>query len=253
MCRRIRRRIRELGLADEIEYRAFLEAHEDEWLRLDACCRVTISRFFRDREVFEVLQGVVLPKMLGEAREAERTELRCWSSGCGSGEEAFTLSLLWRLASAGKPTAALSERYPEVTLSVTGTDTDPKVLERARNAVYPEGAMRDLPSAWIQRAFDPVDGEFSLRRSFREGVAFLLQDVRDSMPDGPFDLILCRNLVFTYFEEGLQEEILFPLLGRLREGGILAIGGHEELPQGQWPLFQLGRGLPLYEKQRVVV
>lgn len=113
--------------------------------------------------------------------------------------------------------------------------------------------MRDLPSAWIQRAFDPVDGEFSLRRSFREGVAFLLQDVRDSMPDGPFDLILCRNLVFTYFEEGLQEEILFPLLGRLREGGILAIGGHEELPQGQWPLFQLGRGLPLYEKQRVVV
>jgi chemotaxis protein methyltransferase CheR len=101
----------------------------------------------------------------------------------------------------------------------------------------------------VQEAFEPVDGEFLLRSRFREGVAFLLQDIRETMSDGPFDMILCRNLVFTYFEEGLQKAILSALLGRLREGGVLAIGGHEKLPHGPWPLEQLRRGLPLYEKR----
>ena len=65
------------------------------------------------------------------------------------------------------------------------------------------------------------------------------------------DLILCRNLVFTYFEEELQGEILAPLLHQLREGGVLVIGGHEGLPKGHWPLTRLNRGLPVYLKQEV--
>jgi chemotaxis protein methyltransferase CheR len=237
-----------LGLADGSEYRAFLESHEEEWVTLDAFCRVTISRYLRDREVFEALEKVVLPGLCEEARKAEREELHCWSAGCGSGEEAYTLSLLWRLASEGESTASLSHRYPGITLVATATDAEPKVLERAQQAVYPKGALKDLPPDWIQRAFELVDGEFALCRDFQEGVVFLLQDVRETMPEGPFDLILCRNLVFTYFDGEFQGEILSRLLGRLREGGVFVIGGHEALPQGQWPLFQLKPGLPVYRK-----
>lgn len=133
-------------------------------------------------------------------------------------------------------------------MMVTATDTDLRVLERARQAVYPRGALKDLPTAWIGCAFDPEGGELSLRSRFREGVAFLLQDIRDSMPEGSFDLILCRNLVFTYFDEELQREVLTELLGCLREPGFLVIGGHEVLPQSHGALSQLKSGLPVFRK-----
>lgn len=249
VCRRIRRRMKELGLAEAGEYRSFLESHEDEWATLDACCRITISRFFRDREVFQLLQGVALPALVDRARKRGANAVRCWSAGCGSGEEAYTLSLLWRLAPKGGPMIPPSERFPRIRMRVTGTDTDPKVLERARKAMYPRGTLKDLPPSWIAHAFDQVAGGFSLRESFREGVVFLRQDIRKVLPNEAFDLILCRNLVFTYFEEELQKEILFPLLRRLRDGGTLVIGGHEELPEGPWPLIRLKDGIPVYRKE----
>lgn len=248
VCKRIARRMDELGLAEVGEYRALLEANEDEWRTLDACCRVTISRFFRDREVFQILQEKILPELAERAGRERRTQLRCWSAGCGSGEEAYTLSLLWRLAPVGSPAAPLAERFPGITTQVTGTDTDPKVLDRARSAVYPSGALKDLPQPWIPMAFDTVEDGFSLRRTFRENVRFLQRDIRVAFLEGPFDLILCRNLVFTYFEAELQREILPPLLRRLREGGVFVIGSHEELPRGDWPLGQVKRGVPLYRK-----
>ena len=251
VCRRITRRMNELGLIEVGEYRAFLEAHPEEWKTLDGCCRVTISRFFRDREVFQVLQGVVLPELAQRAKREGRAELRCWSAGCGSGEEVYTLSLLWRLASTGGEAVSLSQRFPQLSMHVTATDADPKVLERAREAVYPQGALKDLPRPWIHAAFQEVETGLSLRLGFREDVLILASDIRGALPEGAFDLILCRNLVFTYFEEGLQGEILMPLLHRLREGGVLVIGGHEELPRGHWPLTQLKPGLPVYRREEV--
>jgi chemotaxis protein methyltransferase CheR len=249
VCKRIARRMDELGLAKVGEYRALLEANEAEWRTLDACCRVTISRFLRDREVFQILQEKILPGLAEEAERKGRTELRCWSAGCGSGEEAYTLSLLWRLAPVGSPAASPAERFPGITTEVTGTDTDPKVLDRARRAVYPRGALKDLPQPWIPIAFNTVEDGFSLRRIFRENVRLLQRDIREAFPEGTFDLVLCRNLVFTYFEEELQREILPPLLRRLKEGGVFVIGSHEELPRGDWPLKQVKRGVPLYRKQ----
>ncbi|MFW6199458.1 MAG: CheR family methyltransferase [Gemmatimonadota bacterium] len=66
------------------------------------------------------------------------------------------------------------------------------------------------------------------------------------MPDGPFHLVLCRNLVFTYFVENLQAEILDGILERMAPEGVLVIGGHEELPDGEWPLEKAHRSHPIY-------
>jgi chemotaxis protein methyltransferase CheR len=241
--------MKELGMAEAGEYRAFLEIQDDEWKTLDACCRVTISRFFRDREVFRTLQGMVLPELAERVGADGRSELRCWSAGCGSGEEAYTLSLLWRLASEQEQAVPLCRVHPQLGMSVTATDADPKVLDRARAAVYPPGALKDLPATWMPAAFEEVEGGFSLRPGFREDAHFLLLDIRGAPPEGTFDLILCRNLVFTYFEERLQRETLASLLHRLREGGVLVIGGHEKLPEGRRPLTRMERSLPVYRKE----
>jgi chemotaxis protein methyltransferase CheR len=236
VCRRIRDRIGELELTGHDAYREYLEAEPAEWECLAILCRVTISRFQRDREVFRVLVEEVLPR-LAECRG----EVRAWSVGCASGEEPYTLSLLWRLRS--------DESLPGTELRILATDVDPAVLARAREARYPRGALRELAPESLERAFEAAeDEELRLREAFREGVTFRRQDVRREMPAGSFHLILCRNLVFTYFDEAEQRRILAGLLERLEPGGILVLGSHERLPEGTWPLEPRSGGLPIYRK-----
>jgi len=242
VCKRIGRRMTELDLTDPLQYRAYLEEHPLEWKTLDGFCRITISRFFRDREVCHSLRDVVLPTLAKRALAEGRSEIRCWSAGCGSGEEPYTLSLLWRLPS----DTSLSGRFPQISFRVTASDSEPAVLERARAAVYERGTVKELPPSWIPLAFDESDAGLSLRSDFREGVRFSELDIRQESPKGPFDLILCRNLVFTYFEEGLQREILRRLVDLLQAGGCLVMGAHERAPEGQWPMTRLGPGLPVY-------
>ncbi|MFB3131394.1 MAG: CheR family methyltransferase, partial [Rhodothermales bacterium] len=93
VCKRVRRRMRTLGLDHTEAYRAYLEAHPDEWDVLDAMCRITISRFYRDRGVFDLLRATLLPQRA--QRATDETTLRCWSAGCASGEEVYTLKILW--------------------------------------------------------------------------------------------------------------------------------------------------------------
>jgi chemotaxis protein methyltransferase CheR len=249
VCKRIARRLNEIGLANLDEYRARLEVAPEEWKALDRCCRVTISRFFRDREVFRVLQDDVLPGLAERAGVDGCSDILCWSAGCGSGEEPYTLSLLWRLPRDGEGGDALSEQFPGLSLRVTATDADPLLLERAANAVYPRGTLKELPGEWVPAAFQELDGGFRLKPEFRKDVRFREMDIREAAPQGTFDLILCRNLAFTYFEEDLQAEVLESLLDRLHAGGVLVMGGHESPPQGPWPLARMKRGLPVFRRE----
>jgi chemotaxis protein methyltransferase CheR len=221
VCKRISRRIRELGLADAAAYRAHLEAHADEWPVLDACCRVSISRFYRDRAVFEQLGGSLLPDLARAAIAEERRVLRAWSAGCASGEEPYTLRMVWDLE------AGLA--FPDVELEILGTDASPVLLERASRAIYEAGSLRDLPAGWRDRAFRELDGAWALRSELVAGVELRRADIREGMPAGPFDLILCRNLAFTYFDEALQDEVLEGLVARLVPEGALVIGARESL------------------------
>ncbi len=219
VCKRISRRIDALDLAKVADYQTYLVANPDEWATLASLCRVTISRFYRDRGVFDHIGTVVLPRLA----ERAPADIRCWSAGCASGEEAYTMQILWRLRS--------GLALPEKTLHVLGTDSEPHMLERARKAEYPSSALEDLPPKLAAVAFERTNNTFLLRERFREDVVFEERDIRQSMPEGSFDIILCRNLAFTYFEEALQLEILSQMLKRLRDGGVLAIGVHESLPE----------------------
>jgi chemotaxis protein methyltransferase CheR len=89
--------------------------------------------------------------------------------------------------------------------------------------------LRDVPDRW-RAAFARFDDEHCLRAEYRTPVCFLRQDIRSALPENRFDLILCRNLVFTYFETSLQAEVAERLAGRLTPGGYLLLGIHESLP-----------------------
>jgi chemotaxis protein methyltransferase CheR len=207
VCRRISRRMQELGTTD---YRAWLEDHPDEWTVLDGLCRITISRFYRDKGIFDTLLHEVLPSLIDNP-------VHIWCAGCASGEEPYTVRLLWDLG--------LSPENGQ--LSIVATDSDPKMLERARRGVYPAGNLKDLPAEWMQKAFEPQGDEFRLKDRHKD-VEFLVQDVRHETPQGPFDIVLCRNLVFTYYDESLQAEIQQRILRTIRPGGYMVTGKHEK-------------------------
>jgi chemotaxis protein methyltransferase CheR len=186
-------------------------------------CRITISRFFRDRVLFERLRDVVLPDLIGRLGPEER-ELRAWSIGCASGEEAYSLRILWDLD--------LGPRCSPFSLQIAATDVDAQLLCRAAVAVYPASALREVPARWRERAFERSAGRYRLRDRFRRGVEFRERDVRAEAPapEPRFHLVLCRNLVFTYFSEPLQLEVVDRLRAATEPGGALVVGTHERLP-----------------------
>ncbi|MCZ6777675.1 MAG: chemotaxis protein CheR [Acidobacteria bacterium] len=224
LCKRIGRRLRDMKLTDTNAYAAFLEAHPGEWSHLDGLCRVTISRFYRDRAVFDHLRRAVLPKLARPDPSGAIRRVRCWSAGCASGEEPYTLAAVWE--------CALRGRFPLTVLRIIATDADARMLARARVGIFAAGSLRDLPAAWIVHSFDHSGNRYVVRPPLRRLITFRRQDLRRARPAGPLDLVLCRNLAFTYFDDGLQREVLAHITRRVRPGGALVIGSHERLPAG---------------------
>jgi chemotaxis protein methyltransferase CheR len=238
VCRRVTARVRELDLGGLAAYREYLAGNAGEWQVLDRMCRITISRFYRDRQVFHALAEEVLPALIRQAASQGEQVIRCWSAGCASGEEPYTLALIWELQ---VPDAS------RCALAILASDSDPAMLARARAACYGRGSVKELPELLLARGFDRKGKHYLLKPEYRARVAFVCQDIREELPPGLFHLILCRNLVFTYFSEELQGEILALLYSRLLPGGALVIGIHESLPASRlfapWP-----KGVGIFRK-----
>ncbi len=232
VCKRIDRRRRALGIDTVAGYRDLLHDNAVEWDALRALCAIPISRFYRDRGVFAALEHVVLPGLAAVACARPEHTLTCWSVGCASGEEAYTLSIVWQLQCAA--------RFPAVALRILGSDVDPMLLARAAVGCYPFSSLAELPPGLRAQAFEARAGRQCIRKKFRAGVVFEQRDIRDSLPDGRFDLVLCRNVVLTYFQPALQRSVLHRIIATLRPGGALVVGVHESLPAGAeglalWP------------------
>jgi len=223
VCRRIDARCRGLGLDGVRAYRDYLADRPAEWRELDHLCRVTISRFGRDRGIWSSLVDEILPALAAAAQA--RGSLSAWSAGCGAGEEPYSLAIAWHFA--------VAPRWPRLALDVVATDVDDNQLARAARACYPRGALRELPDPWRDAAFEPGPGVDCLRAPFRAPVRFERHDVRTPPPPGgPFDLVLCRNLAFTYLAEPAQRAAAASFRSVLRDHGVLVVGVHERLPDG---------------------
>lgn len=239
VCRRLQRRLHALALPTLAQYRVYLEHTPAEWSLVDELCRITISRFYRDREVFDYLSGPVLHDIAARVRRRDDRTLDAWSAGCGSGEEPYTLVLAVRLS---------QPPLSDLQLRVLATDIDAALLTRAKRACYGRSSLKELPQAWIDEAFEIADDSYCLRRLYREPVQWREQDIRTTLPDTQFDLILCRNLAFTYFTEALQRELLEGLRRRLRSGAALVIGKHESLAERSG-FIEWRPGLGIYRRQ----
>ncbi|MDH5739847.1 MAG: hypothetical protein OEY77_05930 [Nitrospira sp.] len=243
--KRISAHLQSLGLHSLDDYRSYLDTHPDEWEILDSSCWIPISRFYRDKSVFQFLEQEVLPSLARQVLAEGEIVLRCWSIGCAGGEEPYSLSLLWKLA--------LEARFPTIRLAILATDIDDQAIARARRACYTPSSLKDLPESWRMKGFDRIAEGSSIKPEFREPVTFLKQDIRQAVPEETFQLILCRYLVFTYFDGPLQGNTLHDLVERMHVGGTIVIGKNERLPGGEFGLIPWSQKEGVYRRASTVM
>jgi chemotaxis protein methyltransferase CheR len=208
-------RLRELGIGDYESYLGLLRVDAVERARLPDLLLVTVSRFFRERPQWENLAQTVLPHLL--ARKKADEPFRAWSVGCCGGEEPYSLALLW-----------LAEQTPSP-INILATDIDRASLARARAGVYRESSLREIPASIRQRFFRPRGNFWSLAEEPRLLVHFSSHHfTRDPLP-GPFDLILCRYFIFTYYRGERLLRAARLLRDALVPEGALMTGRKEEL------------------------
>jgi len=239
VAKRIQERMHELDLQGGYsQYKKYLENHPAEWSLLDSLCNVTISRFFRDRELWDFLRRDLLKHLL---HNEQTKPLQIWSAGCCNGEEPYTISMILEMLS--------KKETLNRDLSILATDRNTDVLNRAKRGLYPGGALRELTEEEIRTFFIKISGEekYRIRDRVKKNTEFEQSDIRHSVPERIFDIIFCRNLVFTYFAKKEQKRFLDRIYPVLKNSGYLIIGGDEKIPHVNW-LKPLQNRYPIYQK-----
>jgi chemotaxis methyl-accepting protein methylase len=232
--RKVERRVADIGLSDFEEYLLKVKKDSEEQLLLSKILTVTISRFFRDKEVFHTLSQSIVPDLLRE----DRRELRTWCIGCASGEEPYSLALLWQ--------EKFEQTWPQVHLSILATDIDENLLERAKDGTYKNSSLREVPEGIVENFFKKEGEFYILDQTIRESIEFKKHDILHEEPFLGMDLVFCRNLAFTYFSKGSQIEALKKIALSLKKKGYLVIGKDESLPLTYPTLF-----VPVFPNEKI--
>jgi len=233
--RKVERRIAEIGLSHFNAYLLRIKKDPEEKNYLSKILTVTISRFFRDREVFDTIGSFILPGIL---RKKNREDLQIWSIGCASGEEPYSISLLWK--------EIFEKNWPHIHLSILATDIDENLLERAKEGRYRESSLKEVPGKIIGSYFKNDNGFYVLDQTIRKSVNFKKHDIIHEEPFSGMDMVFCRNLAFTYFSKERQIDVSKKVALSLEEKGYLVIGEDESLPLTYPTLF-----VPIFPTEKI--
>ncbi len=217
--RRIAVRMRARGVHTYDEYAVLLDRDAREYDLLIDTLTINVTKLFRNWEAFAALERTAIPELWARRDR----EIRIWSAGSASGEEAYSLAILFhRHAQRAGELQRLSR------VQILGTDIDRASLEQARRAEFPEAAFADTPPDIRAAYFTPAP-PFTLRRDVHDLVRFEQRDLlRREPPSGAQHLIVCRNVVI-YFDRDTQEQLFSRFHDALGPGGYLMLGKVETL------------------------
>lgn len=227
--RKLRQRMESLRIHELTRYRELLLKSPEEQAVFQSLLRVTITRFYRNADVWEQL-GKIIVRQSGTL-DAE-TPFSSWCAGCAGGEEPYSLAmLLEELSSKGEF---------HLPWTVLGTDSDGASLNRAQELIYKWGSLREVPQVLLEQWFDQVDGRWSLNSGIADRVTIRCHDTLCAPSPGNFHLILARNSIFTYNTADVRKRLAEKIRGSLVPPGLLVIGRKESLPEGSG-FEQVGR------------
>jgi two-component system, chemotaxis family, CheB/CheR fusion protein len=218
LARRIRKRMGECGMVDYPAYRDLLEADAEEFRELFNTILINVTGFLRDTESWTFLQREVLPDLI--AAHHAQDEIRVWSAGCSSGEEAYSLAILFA------EVLGIEECIRR--LKIYGTDVDEDALREARAGVYSAKSLEALSPQLRGQYFEENGGRCAFRPDLRRRVIFGRHDITRDAPISRLDLLVCRNTLM-YFNAEAQSQIVERFHFALRPGGHLFLGKAEML------------------------
>jgi two-component system CheB/CheR fusion protein len=236
--RRLHGRMTATGHTTLATYAAYLQSDPEEYARLVNSLLIKVTEFFRDPKLFEYLREKVLPELIDDARR-ERRDLRIWSAGCSTGEEAYSLAII--------VAQALGDNADWPDVRIFATDIDHEATAFARRGVYPPAALKNLPADVIAKYFVKTEGRYEVAKRLRALMIFGEHDLSARAPFPRIDLLLCRN-VLIYFSKTLQQIALETFAFSLRPGGRLALGASESVMALQEPFHEEEAHLRVYRR-----
>jgi two-component system, chemotaxis family, CheB/CheR fusion protein len=218
LVRRFEKRMHAVGITSFEAYRSYLDSHADEFVELFNTILINVTAFFRDPEAWEFLASDVLPQVVENA--GRDGQIRVWSAGCASGEEAYTIAMLFA--------SALGEDAYRERVKIYATDIDVRALTEARHAQYTTKQVEPVPQEMRERFFVQTDGGYAFRNDIRRAVIFGRNDLLQDPPISRVDLLVSRNTLM-YFGPRAQQRILSNFYFALARRGFLMLGKAEAL------------------------
>lgn len=191
----------------------FLAISQDKQLLDEFLDRMTInvSEFYRNAKRWEVLEKKILPKLVERNKH-----LKVWSAACSTGEEPYTIAMI------------LSKFMPLSQIQVFATDIDDGVIARAKVGMYPERSLNEVPDEMKKKYFTQDGSFFKVSNEIKKTVTFKKQNLLADPFGGPYDLIVCRN-VLIYFTEEAKDILYTKFSEALRQNGIFFVGSTEQI------------------------
>ncbi|MGC9975475.1 MAG: CheR family methyltransferase [Syntrophales bacterium] len=218
--KRIDRHMGKLGLPTMDEYlQALLDP--DILKKVESLMSVSISNFFRDRNLWRTLEEEIIPDIA--ARHSER--IHAWSAGCALGQEAYSLAIMWDMLKKKRP--------PLPELRILATDINPDYIGKAMAGIYDRNNLKGLPDEIKSVYFHACEDQkaLCLTDCIKKCVAWKVHNLmKEPPPAKRFQIVFLRNNLFTYYRPEYTSSVFLNVLDRLDEGGFFIIGSHERLP-----------------------
>ena len=239
LFRRIERRKGVHQIEKINNYVRFLQENPKEIEILFKELLIGVTSFFRDTAVWEKLKNETLPALMNELPNGY--VLRAWVTGCSTGEEAYSLAIIF------KEVLEKLKKSKNMSLQIFATDLDADAIEKARKGFFPTGIISDVSSERMKRYFISEDSGYRLNAGIREMVVFAPQNVLKDPPFTKLDILTCRNMLI-YMEPDLQKKLISLYNYSLNLGGIMILGTAETLGNNKEGFEELDTRLKIYKR-----
>ena len=216
LIRRVQRRVQVLSLDNAEQYLQHIRSDPRECELLFRDLLINVTRFFRDAEHFEVLRETAIRPMVQNCGNED--ELRIWVPGCSSGEEAYSIAMLFA--------DECRQQKRSINIQIFATDIDEQMLRIAREGTYAQAALADIPERMRDDYTIGRDGHFQVTARIRDMIRFSVHSIVRDPPFSNIDLLSCRNLLI-YFGDQLQKAAMPIFHYAIKPGGTLFLGPSE--------------------------
>ncbi len=237
--KRIHRHMQRLGCRDITAYLNLLNYQADCRHECELLMTVSISRFFRDRHLWQMLENRWLPDIIAR----NRLQIDVWSAGCACGEEVYSFKIIWQ---------RLKTRFESLPLlEILATDRHSQYIKRARSGIFNRSSLREVAADVRTVSFESCKSpkQFIIKKELKGEINWEMGNLLTESPGSVFHIIFLRNNILTYCRQADQISALESILNCLAPGGLFITGCHETLPFETDVLIPMAECRCVYQKR----